>query len=74
MKDLYADFIRSRAPNESTVENHYRFDIFIIAIDQQAQELNSRFSEQVTELLILCTSKRIQVIHSVHSTLIKCAL
>ncbi|PUZ69428.1 hypothetical protein GQ55_2G107600 [Panicum hallii var. hallii] len=56
MKDLYADFIRSWAPNETTVENHYRFDIFTVAIDHQAQELNSIFSEQVTELLILCTS------------------
>jgi hypothetical protein len=56
MKGLYADFIRSRASNETTVEHHYRYDIFTIAIDQQAQELNSRFSEQATELLILCTS------------------
>lgn len=56
MKGLYANFIRSRASNETTVEHHYRYDIFTVAIDQQAQELNSRFSEQATELLILCTS------------------
>ncbi|KAJ1269938.1 hypothetical protein BS78_06G016400 [Paspalum vaginatum] len=56
MEDFYADFIRSRAPNETTVEHHYRYDIFIVAVDQQAQELDCRFSEQATELLILCTS------------------
>ena len=56
MKDLYADFIRSWAPNETTVGHHYRYDIFTVAIDHQAQELNCRFSEQATELLILCTS------------------
>ncbi|PVH31807.1 hypothetical protein PAHAL_9G237200 [Panicum hallii] len=56
MKGSYADFIRSRAPNKTIVEHHYRYDIFIVAIDQQAQELNSRFSEQAIELLILCTS------------------
>ncbi|KAJ1273220.1 hypothetical protein BS78_06G262800 [Paspalum vaginatum] len=56
MEDFYADFIRSRAPNETTIEHHYRYDIFIIAVDQQAQELDCRFGEQATELLILCTS------------------
>uniref|UniRef100_A0A0A9GHJ6 Uncharacterized protein n=1 Tax=Arundo donax TaxID=35708 RepID=A0A0A9GHJ6_ARUDO len=56
MKDFYADFIRSRAADETTVEHHYRYDIFTVAVDQQAQELNSRFSEQATELLILCNS------------------
>ena len=35
MKDLYADFIRSRVRNETTVEHHYGYDIFTIAIDQQ---------------------------------------
>jgi hypothetical protein len=56
MEDLYSDFIRSRSRNETTVEHHYRYDIFTVAIDQQLQELNSRFNEQATELLILCTS------------------
>jgi hypothetical protein len=56
MNGSYADFIRSRASNETTVEHHYRYDIFTVAIDQQAQELNSRFSEQATEILILSTS------------------
>ena len=51
-----ADFIRSRVANETTVEHHYRYDVFTVTIDQQAQELNCRFSEQATELLMLCTS------------------
>jgi hypothetical protein len=56
MGDRYVDFIRSREDDETTVEHHYKYDIFTVAIDQQLQELNSRFSEQATELLILCTS------------------
>jgi hypothetical protein len=48
----YANFFRSRASNETTLEHHYRYDIFTVAINQQPQEL----SEQATELLILCTS------------------
>ena len=56
MADFFADYIRSRAKNEITVEHHYRCDIFTVAVDQQAQELNCRFSEQATELLRLCTS------------------
>jgi hypothetical protein len=56
MTELYADYIRSRAENEITVEHHYRYDIFTSAVDQQAHELNHRFSEQVTELLTLCAS------------------
>ena len=38
------------------MEHHYRYDIFTVAIDQQAHELNSRFNKQAIELLILCTS------------------
>ncbi|KAL6655967.1 hypothetical protein ACP70R_006793 [Stipagrostis hirtigluma subsp. patula] len=53
---FYADFIRSRADNETTVEHHYRYDIFTVAVDQQLHELNCRFSEQATELLMLCAS------------------
>ncbi|KAJ1260982.1 hypothetical protein BS78_10G273300 [Paspalum vaginatum] len=56
MADFYADYIRSRAGDEITVEHHYRYDIFTVAVDQQAQELNYRFSEQATELLKLCTA------------------
>jgi len=53
---FYADYIRSRAQNELTVEHHYRYDIFTVVVDQQLHELNSRFSEQATELLVLCAS------------------
>ena len=35
------------------MEHHYRVDIFMAAIDRQLQELNARFSERATELLIL---------------------
>ena len=54
--ELYVDFINSRADDESTVEHHYRCNIFMVVVDQQAQELNCRFNKQVTELLIMCTS------------------
>ena len=56
MNAFYADYIRSRAENELSVEHHYKYDIFTVAIDQQLHELNSRFSEQATKLLVLCTS------------------
>jgi hypothetical protein len=54
--ELYVDFINSRAEDESTVEHHYRCEIFMVVVDQQAQELNCRFNKQATELLIMCTS------------------
>ena len=54
--ELYVDFVNSRAEDESTVEHHYRCDIFMVVVDQQAHELNCRFNKQVTKLLILCTS------------------
>ena len=38
------------------MEHHYKVDIFIIAIDSQMQELNSRFSERTVELLVLSSS------------------
>ncbi|KAM3271718.1 hypothetical protein ACQJBY_042113 [Aegilops geniculata] len=56
MTDNYVDFIRSRADDLSTAEHHYRYDIFTVAVDQQLHELNCRFSEQATEILILCNS------------------
>jgi hypothetical protein len=56
MNGLYTDYIHSRSSSETIVEHHYRYDVFIVAIDQQMQELNSRFSEQATDLLVLCTS------------------
>ncbi|XP_071738766.1 uncharacterized protein [Rutidosis leptorrhynchoides] len=54
MTKNYKDIIRSRSKKDNvTVEHHYRVDVFIGAIDSQLQELNSRFSESVTELLQL---------------------
>ncbi|XP_021864694.2 uncharacterized protein [Spinacia oleracea] len=53
----YSDFIRSRRNKDViSVEHHYRVDVFTATMDQQLQELNSRFSEQTTELLILSTT------------------
>jgi hypothetical protein len=69
--ELYVDFINSRAEDESIVEHHYRCDIFMVVVDQQAQELNRRFNKQATELLIMCTSLDPKT-HSVHLTLIMC--
>ncbi|XP_020970069.1 uncharacterized protein LOC107620028 [Arachis ipaensis] len=43
---------RSRQPSV-TVEHHYRIDVFLVTIDSQIQELNSRFNEQTIELLTL---------------------
>ena len=37
----------------TTIEHHLRIDIFTIAIDFQLQEVNSRFCELITELVIL---------------------
>ncbi|KAJ1700789.1 hypothetical protein LUZ63_000568 [Rhynchospora breviuscula] len=52
MSRRYVDFINSRNKHDNTtIEHHYRFDIFTTAIDQQLQELNDRFSEQSMDLL-----------------------
>ncbi|PWA59026.1 hypothetical protein CTI12_AA395020 [Artemisia annua] len=39
--------------DDVTVEHHYRVDVFIVAINSQLQELNNRFNESVSELLLL---------------------
>ncbi|XP_075499737.1 uncharacterized protein LOC142538264 [Primulina tabacum] len=39
-----------------TVEHHFHYDIFNVAIDFQLEELNSRFSEETVELLILSSA------------------
>ncbi|KAM1774055.1 hypothetical protein ACFX12_043472 [Malus domestica] len=39
-----------------TFEHHYHIDIFNNAIDFQLAKLNSRFSEEATELLILSSA------------------
>ncbi|XP_059451079.1 uncharacterized protein LOC132181866 [Corylus avellana] len=46
---------------DSTIEQHYRVDIFCVAIDSQLQELNRRFSEHAIELLILASALDPQV-------------
>ncbi|GMJ10081.1 hypothetical protein like AT1G19260 [Hibiscus trionum] len=53
MNATYSDIIRSRCNKDIvSVEHHYRVDVFTATMDQQLHELNSRFSEQTTELLI----------------------
>lgn len=56
MDGFYVNFIRSRKEDETSAKHHYKYDVFTVVVDQQLQELNSRFSVQSTELLILCTS------------------
>ncbi|PWA54958.1 hypothetical protein CTI12_AA430160 [Artemisia annua] len=47
------DVIQSRHKKDDvTIEHHYRVDV-IVAIDSQLQELNNRFNESVSELLLL---------------------
>ncbi|KAJ4758267.1 zinc finger MYM-type-like protein [Rhynchospora pubera] len=54
MNCKFVDVTKSRNKHDNTtVEHHYRVDIFIKAIDQQQKELNARFSEQSMELLTL---------------------
>ena len=48
MDGFYVDFIRSRKADETSAKHHYKYDVFTVAVDQQLQELNSRFSEQST--------------------------
>lgn len=57
MNEFYADFIRSHAKERLTVEHHYRYDIFNVAVDKQLHALNYRFIQQATKLLILCNSQ-----------------
>ena len=42
--------------SSTTVEHHFRVDIFIVAIDFQLQELKNRYNEQVVKLVILSTA------------------
>ena len=38
------------------MEHHYRIDIFLVAVDSQLREMNSRFKENVVELLVLSSA------------------
>ncbi|KAJ1697371.1 hypothetical protein LUZ63_005883 [Rhynchospora breviuscula] len=54
MNRKYVDVTKSRNKHDNTtVQHHYRVDIFTNAIDHQQKELNARFSEQSMELLTL---------------------
>jgi hypothetical protein len=44
---------RQYKESSMTMENHFRIDVFTIAIGFQLQELNNKFSEHAMELLIL---------------------
>ena len=61
--DMHAPYTkvqgRSRHENEedlTTIEHHFRIDIFTVAIDFQLQELNTRFSKHTVELLNLSSA------------------
>ncbi|KAJ1690216.1 hypothetical protein LUZ63_014371 [Rhynchospora breviuscula] len=50
----YVDVRKSRNKHDNTtMEHHYRIDLFTSAIDHQLEELNARFNEQSMELLAL---------------------
>ncbi|XP_059453923.1 uncharacterized protein LOC132184317 [Corylus avellana] len=64
--DINARYVerRGRARHQqadSTIEQHYRVNIFCAARDSQLQELNRRFSEHAVELLILASALDPQV-------------
>ncbi|XP_060214793.1 uncharacterized protein LOC132641730 [Lycium barbarum] len=51
--EFYINFGRSRRKvAEHTFSHHYHVDIFFKIIDWQLQELNDRFNEEITDLLI----------------------
>ncbi|XP_038711756.1 uncharacterized protein LOC120005951 [Tripterygium wilfordii] len=52
MEELYLAAGRSRRNNENTNLHHYRVELFYIVIDRQCNELNERFTEATTELLV----------------------
>ncbi|OMO60242.1 Zinc finger, TTF-type [Corchorus capsularis] len=57
--DLSAQFgggRRRRQQDQITIEHHYHFDIFNVAIDFQLQELNNRFNVQAMDLLTLSST------------------
>lgn len=42
--------------DQFTIEHHYKIDIFLAVIDTQLQELNNKFNEKTTELLVLSSA------------------
>ncbi|XP_023742919.2 uncharacterized protein LOC111891063 [Lactuca sativa] len=64
MEDPYYNGTSRRKGSQINYLHHYKIDVFIAAIDIQSQELNNRFNEVNTSLLIsmasLCPSKSFQ--------------
>ncbi|XP_020243347.1 uncharacterized protein LOC109821582 [Asparagus officinalis] len=60
VKDLLSMLIDgaklARGHQDITIGHHYRVDFFYAAIDSQMQEINVRFSEDATELLMLSSA------------------
>jgi hypothetical protein len=63
--ELYVDFINSRADDESTVQHHSRCDIFMVVVDQQAQDSTNK-----QYIFLLCALPWTSRTHSGHLTLI----
>ena len=59
MDELYLVIGRSRGKNETTNLHHYQVELFYTIIDRQLKELNERFIEATTELLVcvICLSQ-----------------
>ncbi|XP_047309789.1 zinc finger MYM-type protein 1-like [Impatiens glandulifera] len=57
MSARYKKYSRSCGQNDTiTVEHHFHYDIFNVAIDFQLEELNFRFSDDTVELLSLSST------------------
>ncbi|GAV85080.1 hypothetical protein CFOL_v3_28519 [Cephalotus follicularis] len=56
MNAIYSVGRGSKKKDDVTMDHHYRIDIFVTAIDSQLQKLNSRFDENMVELLILSSA------------------
>ncbi|XP_042380193.1 zinc finger MYM-type protein 1-like [Zingiber officinale] len=54
--DLDCQYKIGRSRQQTTVEHHYHFDVFNVAIDSILMELNTRFNESSMELLSLSTA------------------
>ncbi|GAV80151.1 Dimer_Tnp_hAT domain-containing protein, partial [Cephalotus follicularis] len=52
MNAIYSVGRGRKKKDDVTMDHHYRIDIFVAAIESQLQELNSRFDENMVELII----------------------
>ncbi|XP_023749430.1 uncharacterized protein LOC111897712 [Lactuca sativa] len=61
MEDPYYDGVSRHKESKINCLHHYKVDVFVAVIDMQSQELNNRFNEVNTALLVsmasLCPSK-----------------